>query len=288
MFSPPLFRFDLKKFLLCGILGFLLVPGLGTPSSAMAQGRSARSALNRMRAVQAAQKKQTVSALQAELAAAQSALSQAESQLATTGPALQSAKSQLDTAKEREAAKEKETHEAAKKHRALEEQLLAAQAPETPVGKARAQLEQAQLELDRVVHQVLSLPDHPAGVTEADRSNERLKLTEAQKTRLKADTGYLQATEKMAAMKAQLHEAEQQLLTNDASWKESHAERQALTQDLKALEENRKAAAAEVAVNLKQFKAAQQVAANAQNVVTASSNQLKALGAQPQASAAKK
>jgi len=276
--------FNLLSAAICLLVGFVFMAE--TPAMA-GRGGSSRGAMSRIRAMQAKQKQQAVQTLQAELAAAQTLLSKAEAELSTVGPALQAAKSQLETAKEREAAKQKESHEAAQKHHELEETLLAAQGPETPVGKAQNELTSAQLMLDQVIHSILSLPAHPAGVTESDLANERLNLKAEQKDRLKRDSTYQQAVEKVEALKSHVNEQRKKLFEQDSGWKESHETRQAIAQELKALEENRKSAASEVAQNLRQFKMAQSAMTGAQQVIMASSTQLSALGSAPKAPAKK-
>lgn len=253
------------------------------------QSRSIRGALSRARAMQAAQKKQTVQELKAELQAAQTTFSQAESALATSSASLQTAKSQLDSARERYDAGEKEAHEAGKAQKSLEEKLIASQSPDSPVGKIQSQLVAAQLDLDKEIHRVLSLPDHPAGVTEADRAAERLKFSESQKSRLKGDAGFVSATAKVDALHEQLKDAHKTLFESDAGWKEAHETRKGLTQDLKAMEENRKAAAAEVAQHTKQVKTAQATAGAARQVIMNATMQLTSLGEKvPAAPPAKK
>jgi len=294
MFSPPAApccqqsRFSCRKTskllpaVICLLTGFVFLTE--TPA-VVARGRSSRGAVSRMRSMQAKQKKQTVQTLQAELAAAQALLSKAEAELSTVGPALQAAKSQLETAKEREAAQQKKSHEAAQKHHELEEKLLAEQGPDTPVGKAQSELASAQSTLDQVIHGILSLPAHPAGVTESDLANERLNLKAEQKDRLKKDTAYQQAVEKVEALRSHVNEQRRKFFEQNSEWKESHESRQTIAQELKALEENRKSAASEVAQEMRQFKVAQSAMANAQQIIMVSSIQLSALGSAPKAPA---
>jgi len=256
----------------------------GTPL--FARGRSSgRSMVGRVRSILAKQKQRSVQELQAEFSAAQAAYSQAETQLTTASPALQAAKSGLETAREREAAKETELHEAARQHHELEAKLVAAQTPDSPVGKAQTDLLNAELALDQEVHRVLSLPPHPLEATEADRAKERLQLTVEQKNRLKMDTQYEQAAQKVEALRAHLHEQCRLLFESDAAWQKSHETRQGLTQDLKSLEENRKSAAVEVAKYLKEVKMAQLLMARSRLIIQASSTQLSTLGATPKAAA---
>jgi len=258
-----------------------------TPTVGQCGRSSTRGIMRRVRAIQAKQKQKSVQTLQAELSAAQNALSQAETEFSSASPALQAAKSELDTAKERVDAKEKELHDAMKKHHELEAQLMASQTPDSPVGKAQTQLNAAEVDLDAQVHRILSLPPHTNAVTEADRAQEWLELSDSQKHRLKEDASYHAAFEKVEAMRTHLAEQRKLLFENDPGWKASHDERQGLSQDLKALEENRKTAAMEVAVNLKKVKAAQAMMVNAQQVIMISTSQLKALGASPKTPAKK-
>lgn len=258
------------------------------PGPAFALRPSMRSIYNNARSQQNQQKQQLVKKLQAELSAARTSLSQAESQLATAAPALQAAKSALETAKERETAKEKESHEAAKQQHELEQKLLAAQGADSPIVVTQKELEQAQAILDQEVHRILSLPDHAAGATEADRARERLSLTAEQKERLKNAPGYVQAAAKVDALRVHLADQQKALFENDATWKEGHARRQTLAQDLKSMEENHKSAATDIARHTKEVKASQGIILSAQQIIQSASSQLTALGSAPKPPAEKK
>lgn len=256
---------------------FLFCLAIHWASPAFAQ--NARGAVKKFRAMQAAQKQQMIKQLQSQLSVAQKTSSQAEAELANVTPSLSSAESRLRTIQDEVARKEKQRVEATQRLRTLEEKLLAAQPPESPSAKVETQLLNAQKSLHAEVHRILSLPEHAIEDRTAHLSHEYLKLSESQKSRLKADKQYSQQTENINVLKEQIKKGHRQLFEANPEWKKLEATRDGIIEEQKAANEDFKNAKIEVARNLKKVRSAQAALLSAKQVIQATSSQLNILGA---------
>jgi hypothetical protein len=196
---------------------------------------------------------------------------------------VQTAKSKLEAAREQVASSEKEETAANKKMHEIEDQVLAAQTPDSEYGKAHAQLEAAQLNLDETVHRLLSLPPHAGPTTEQERATERLHLTADQKARLKDSADYAKANEQVHTASAHLADGRKNVLNRDSNWTAAFAARHSASENTKTLEGNAKAASQELAASQKQLGAANQVALAAKQTIAETESILLQLGLTPQA-----
>ncbi len=257
-----------------------LLAGLLSDAPAFAQSsRSGRSMMRRVQAMQKAQKQQSIQALQSQYAAAQKVLAQAQTEMASSGTALQSAESHLQVIEDQEAAKVRELAAATQSQRQVEERLIAAATPDSPVARALADLAEARHALQIEARRVLSLP---AGTASDDAAAlELMKLTSEQRLRLKADSGYQQAEDQVEMRQRQLREAEQRLFESQPDWVQAHARHQSQVEELKTIKGELKEAQANLGRDRQQARRAQTAFMSAQQVMQSTSTQLTALGAKP-------
>lgn len=243
--------------------------------------QSSRSVMSRIRSMMASQRQQAIQALQQEIAQAQKSLVAAEGQLNESSGELQAARSTLQAARERLDAHQKEIQAAGHKQREIEQAIIAAQPSDSEYGKAVARLEQAQVEQDQVLHQVLGIPPHPGPTSEPERNQERAHLSAEQKERLKASSEYAQAMENVQSASRQLAEIRQGLFQKDPGWQAGHAAREALERETKSLETNAKVASTAVASAQKKVQAVTQAVAMARENIATGQAMLLQAGVQP-------
>lgn len=236
---------------------------------------------SRVRRVVAAQRQQTISALQKQLAEARQVLAKAESQMTMTAGELQAAQSTLQSIKRQTEADENESRDAIRKLRNLEGKVLAAQGPGSELAQAQSQLEQAQLALDKTVHEILSLPVPPDSRTEAERLQERGQFSAEQKARLNSSPQYQEAVKNVSAAAAQVAAVRHQVLEKDPEWKQAFDARQAAEQSVHAHSIDQRRAGQHAVQERTELRTAAELAAQARQVIAECEARLAALGAKP-------
>lgn len=269
-------RRTLLRAVFCAALLIVLEP------CCFAQSRSSlRMIRSRAREIQAAQRKEVVSSLQAQLRAANRELSDAQTQLAASQSEVQKMKSQLDTAKKREADQVKAVQEATRSLRGLEEKIISSHSAETPLGRALVNLSESQqhlnAELRRFLGERLSANDQG----EFDFSREYLKLTQVQRDKLKDDAGFQAAQRRLDGAKYDLDRLKKQLLEVHPEWKRSRESVRSKGEELKALQASRKSAAADLAIAMRNLTRVRASAILAQSAVNNLIAELASLGVSP-------
>lgn len=271
-------RFDLSRVLALA----LAVAGLlcTTASPALAQrGRSTRGAAQRFRALQEAQKKQTIATLQARYSAAQQSLTHAQAEIeAATGP-LDQARSRRDAAETELKQKKQKLADAVQELERYEDQLVESQPVDSPVGKARARLARAQESVHAERHRVLELPGDTPEDLPSHLCQEYAHFSRSQKDLLKTNECAVHAEEELLARQKDLRNAREALQEGDPEWQTRELSREQLTQAVKDLNDDQKHRQVEIARLQSRLLAARVELRAAQQVLQSSSTQLSLLGA---------
>ena len=186
-------------------------------SEAMARGRSH----NRGRssaAAAAARKKQTIQTIQNQVATARQVLAAAESQAAMSEKELSVVRERIAAARSEIEAAGSAEREAIAELRELESDIVEAQGADSPLGKAQAAIDDAQVSLDWELHRVLSLPGHTGTPTAADRSAEARSLSATQRDALRKDVEYQLALERVASAKRNLAQIREDVFKRNPEW----------------------------------------------------------------------
>jgi chromosome segregation ATPase len=271
-FVPPRrFRFHLG--LLCLLAGGILFCPL--PASA----QNVRGMMRRVQQMQQRERDAHIKQLQQQLTEVQKVVTESEPEVSNAASELQSARSQQTSAREQLEAKEKEQQEASKQLHETEQKVLAEQPADSDYGRAAAVLEEKQLALDAVVHQVLNLPPHEGPTTEAERATERIRLSADKKNQLKANSEYKRAEGAVSSAQGRLNEAKKLTLENNTEWKEAHAAKESLDHERKTLDSNLKSANAAVSKSQKQMNLVNARTTTARQRAMQIQSELSALGA---------
>jgi len=184
-------------------------------NEALARGRSrGRSSA----AAAAARKKQTIQTIQNQVAVARQVLVAAESQTAMSEKELAAVRERITATRGEIEAAGSEEREALAALRETEADILDDQGPETPLGKAKAALDEAQRALDVELHRVVSLPEHAATLTPAERSAEARALSAKDRQTLQSDTQYLLALSSLENAKRDYARVREDVFKRDPEW----------------------------------------------------------------------
>lgn len=256
--------------------------GLGMPASAPGQSaRSSRGAMQRFRAMQEAQRKQSITTLQARLTTAQQSLTHAESELTAAEGPRKAAESQHRVAETQLKQEKRKLAELVHQQRDVEDKLVSELPADSPVGQAHKALRRAEEALHAHRHRVLNLPaDSPENLT-AHLDYEYQHLSPEQRDRLKADASTARADEEVSAKKSAARKLQHVYFETKPEWKKAEAARVAQVETIKSLTADEKNLHSELTRQTARLHAAQQEQRAAQQVIMTTSTQLTALGARP-------
>jgi len=237
--------------------------------------------LNRANNYDNARRRQVITAIQNDLEQARDYLTQTESELETAKSELETAESKLTEAKAAAAEKDAAVKAALKRQKELETQILDKQTPESAYGKAQARLEETQVELDAVVRKILGLPEPTVPMTEQERLLERSRLSEQQKSRLKASPEYEQAVSASNTASDRVREVRQQVWSENREWQQATQTHKDAMQVAKTAGAASAQALQEAGKLRKQVKDGMQAANRTRQGIAQVETQLRMMGATP-------
>lgn len=229
-------------------------------------------------AAAAAKKKQAIQTIQNQVAVARKVLTTAESQATMSGEQLNAVRDRLTAARSKMEAANSEERQAREALRRIEAKIISEQGPESSLGKAQASIDEAQQALDRELHRLVSLPEHEAEATAADRSADARLLSAKDKHTLRNDAQYQSVLGRLESAKRKHAEIRKDLLERSPEWlaasqtvAETHVKENKLEQDA-----NRSAVPAASAKRT--LRTSQEVAAAARATIAQGEAMLRQLG----------
>lgn len=217
------------------LTALILVNSVST--EALARGRSHHRGRSSAAAA-AARKKQMIQSIQNQVAVARQVLAAAESQTAMSEQELGAVRERLVAARSEIEAAGSEERKAREELREIESSILSDQGPESPSGKAQAAVDEAQQALDRQLHRLVSLPEHAAELTAADRSADARLLSASDRGTVRNDAQYQSALGRLTSAKRDFAQIRDDLLKRTPEWiaaskavAEAHQKESKLKQD---------------------------------------------------------
>ena len=161
----------------------------------------------------AARKKQSAQAIQNQINVARQVLAMAEAKGGMSAQQVQAAQERIANARSEIEAAGSEEREAREQMREIEQRILAEQGPDTPVGRAQAEVTAAEVAVHRELHRVVG-----AAPPAADTSPDTHSLSAAERETLRNDAEYTAAKERLVSAKRNLARVRQELLQAHTDW----------------------------------------------------------------------
>jgi DNA repair exonuclease SbcCD ATPase subunit len=202
---------------LSGIV-LLTVAAIELPAKGIPRGRPSAAAAAARKKAADSRKKQTIQEIQNQVAIARQALAAAESQFAMSEKELNLMRERLAAIRSEMTAAGSEERRAREELREIESSIVGDQGPDSPLGNAQADIDEAELLLHREMHRVVPLPEHTTKAMLADRAADARLLSDDERKALRNDDQYQLAQAKLTAARRAFTQTRQDLLKRNPEW----------------------------------------------------------------------
>lgn len=226
----------------------------------------------------AAQRNRLIGQIRTQVDSARKVLATAQSKTKMSEADLKSAREKLDEARSAIDKAEQEHREAGGSLRRIESEILAAQGPDSELGKARAKVDALRAALDRELHRVVKLPEHPAAPSEVDVARDMILLGDADREALRTDRPFQEASARLEEAKREYSRIRTRLLESSPDWVAAAKTAQEARQKESQARKDAAAAAGPSRAANRELRTQKQLATEAQAVVAQGEAALRRLG----------
>lgn len=166
-----------------------------------------------------AQKKQWISTLQMQLAAAHQLLSSAESKSSLSQASAYDAMNKLNLIRKEMESASVEAHDAFKELQMVEADIMESQSDHSEFAEATKKVNEAKSNLHEVFHELAQTPVENRQATEDSLFLEMSRLTESQQSELKNNANFRFAKEQLAASEQQVIDIRKKLFDGSKEWR---------------------------------------------------------------------
>ncbi len=230
------------------------------------------------------QRQMAIASIAGQIAAAQEVLDSAVSSQESLEKDRQAATERIKNARDTiQSALDQQTS-STKTMRDIEDRLTKQQGPNSELRQAQAKVDASRAEIDAQAHRVLGLPAHAGTPTAAEYAHEIAMLTPAQKEQLDQDVRFREAMEKLKAAAHDVAQVQKALFEKDPEWVEARDAALKAKQEQTAADRQlgKDTGVAQLGKKV-DMEAAQDLAAQAREVIAAGRAALRSLGATPPA-----
>lgn len=254
-----------------------------TPPSLPGTGGSANRSRRNYSRMTSQLRQQLVAQLQAQHKTAQQALPELQAQVTKLQGLVESATSHAESLRESVQSTQQEVNNAVRQLEAAEERVIAAQAEGSPYRLKLSELTSERTAMDARMRELCSLPPPPNDGTDPEkhRTQDLLKLTPEQRSRLKQDPLYSQHAERANQLSRELEQLKQSLLEADAEWKSARDARISASERHRQSHEELRQASGEGIRARRELEAARERMQQTQAALAELEWELRQLGARP-------
>lgn len=255
-----------------------LVPP-GIPGTGGGSGRRPRGLNNLSQQARQAR----ITQLQQQHQAARSTFDQAQMRATSLDGEVAAAAGKLDSMREQVRTSRADMAAAAQRISAEQDRVIDAQPADSEYGRLAAALEQARVDLDLRMREILQLPPIPDdGLNpEVHRNRDLLALSREQRDQLDRHDDYVAARQKVSDLSRELKDLLAALLQADAGYQAAERERTAAAEAHRAANDEFRRASGDGVRLRKELQMVQQVVAQSRAAMDAAELELRQLGSQP-------